>query len=309
MLDAKVLVISNHHRTSLFFETTIKRLLNAGVAGVLLLETGGGAPLSGLTSSMESLVLGGHISYMGVGRINNQITYDQGMQRLHKATTQWTNYDVVLLIDNDCFLSDVKHLERYVAEFIHGGYDFASHLVRPEDYEGLEFGDNCIAEVPHDRQKFLPSDIHPGFVPSPHWENSYTLISESMWKAVSTESLSHSRRWIREMHEKGAKFGAHKANYRWVYSHFGDEWFHVGQLMSCYYDLVKVNLNYDPNSEMSAARFGYFAAQERSYGEIYHETDKAKLRRFYNHFGGKDAVLAAWDKLTENTCMQNWEIL
>jgi len=110
------------------------------------------------------------------------------------------------------------------------------------------------------------------------------------------------------MYELGAKFGAHRCNHRLTFSHFGDEWFHVGALMASYYRVIKVDLNVDPSSIIEASRIGYFAAQERHYGEIYHDIDKAKLQRFYNHFGGKSAVLSAWDELTKDTCMQDWVV-
>ena len=63
-----------------------------------------------------------------------QSTYDNSMVELKKAVTK-EECDYILLLDNDCFLSDINHLTRYITEFVRDDYDFACHLVTPDYYK------------------------------------------------------------------------------------------------------------------------------------------------------------------------------
>jgi hypothetical protein len=230
------------------------------------------------------------------------------MVRLKKAISpedkRFAGHEVILLIDNDCFLSGTEHLDKFLYDFVKGDYDFACHHVSRHDYKGYQF-EGCIAPVPD--QKFGPANIYPGFVPIPHWENAYLLIRKELWDRLSEDDVSHTRKWIKAVVREKAKLGAHRAEYRATHTHFGDEWFHVGNLMNYYNKIDSGDARgFRHDSGLDMSRLGYFVAQADIYSiDIYPQTQRRNLLKIVTSHG-KNHVLAAWERLTEGTCMQTW---
>lgn len=298
MRDSTI-ILSNHHRRSPYFEDTLRRLHNDGWT-VWVQETGG---------AKWGQCQGPYAEHINSGTKS----YDQAMILWKRALRQWQQagkldrVDRILFLDNDCFLSGTNHLQKYIQDFIDGGYDFASHHVSEDCYNDHVFeGDSCIAEVKN--QTFEPADIYPGFCPNPHWENAYMLITKELYNKLSEADVGHGRKWIKAMVREGAKLGAHKAEYRLRYSHFGDEWFHVGNLMHYYYKIERGDLSFSPDSELDMSRLGYFNSTVRAkfkqwFGPV---TNTVRLP-IANEHGNYERSLEAWDNLISGTCMENWE--
>jgi len=279
-----VLVISNHHRRSLYFEDTMKRIYDGGYKDIIIQETG---------SRRWGDYKGPCQQYLNA----NSIPYDQGMINFkqHLKYTL-THYDTILLVDNDCFISDTNHLNQYIQDFRDGGYDFACHHVSASCYTDEYKFQGCIAPVP--KQEILPATVYPFFVPEPHWENAYLLIKTDMWNKLTLDDVSHGRKYIKALVREGAKLGAHRANYRSGFTHYGDEWFHVGNLMAFYYRLEK-GQPFNEDSELEMSRLGYFFKMEEQYpGSV--------LSKLSNYNQLKDKAIVAWERLVKDTCMANW---
>lgn len=288
-----ILLISNHHRRSPFFESSMRRLWDDGFQNVIIQNTGGGE----------------FCNYAGPAREifnSSQIPYDSGMVNF-KARLANESCDAIALMDNDCFLGGTEHFKRYVEDFISGGFDFACHFIQAGMYAGLTEKHGCIYKVP--QVKMLSSDVFPFIVPEPHFENAYLLISKQMWDRLSSDDVSHGRKFIAALVREKAKFGAHEAKYVGSHSHYGDEWFHVGNLMSYYHHVESGSIDcVSSGSQLDKSRLGYFAVMEDSYGEIYPASYKASLDRFYQRLGGRDQCRSAWNELTKDTCMMDWKI-
>jgi hypothetical protein len=296
MIDkSRILIISNHHRRSLFFEDTMRRLHNNGFKRIFIQETG-------------NLSYG---PYKGPSRKHWSIkekSYDKGMVSFRKRITKRNdNIDVILYIDNDCFLGNIENFITYLNEFISGNYDFTCHFADPSHYQDYKFNNSLIQQVKN--QKILPAKIYPGVVPNPHWENSYMLIKKECWDKLSENDISHGRLFIKALVREKAKIGVHKASYKLRYSHYGDGWFHVGNLMKYYYAVENLNLKgISLTSKYSLARFGYFIAQSNIYGsQIYPSSIRANLSVICRKAGGRQKVLDNWNSLVEETCMRNWK--
>jgi hypothetical protein len=213
---------------------------------------------------------------------------------------------IICLIDNDCFLESAGVLDNYVQDFEDGKFDWAAHHVGAREYgDHYCFDDSSIAVCP--KQEFVmdPSGPWPHFAPHPHWENSFLLIRRSIWNQLNKYHLSHSRIWIMAVHNKGAKMGAHKASYRWNYTHFGEGWFHVGNLMR-FYKKIEANQRFNQESNIEMSRLGYFLA----WAELYPERTPSLLTRYLNELEDevKDKARSGWQELIADTCMENWEV-
>jgi len=279
-----LLVITNHHRRIPFFEDTARRLKEAGCS-ILIQETGGGEWGSYAGPVDRHIVYGPQ-------------SYDQSMVYLAKENSYISQFPYILFLDNDCFLSGTEYLEKYLVEFIKGGYDFASHVVGAED-DAKYRSPFLITEVTD--QRFVDCNVYPHFSLSPHWENSFTLMKSSLWCDLPCEVLGHTRRWLHKIHAMGGKMGAHQANYR-GYTHFGPEWFHVGNLMRYFYFIEAGQMeNFSPESSLDLSRLGFFLAQEKIYPGPYRE------ELYSLPYGLRSRALLEWERLTEGTCMQEWK--
>lgn len=299
MIDkSKIVFVSNYYRHSFFFKDTIRRILNSGY-DVVIQSTGGSNEFGtlNLTHPQLSVVNAGNKSY------------DAGVVSL-KENINFSKYDYIILLDNDLFMSSIVEMEEYIGEFIGGGYDFACHLVGEKYSNMYDYGNKHIAEVKD--QAFLPPELidQPDILtPSPHWENAYLIVRREMWDKMSSLDVSHHRRFIHAVHRENAKLGSHKANYRWGFTNWGREWFHVGHLMSYYLYLEGKNIEkFDRDSEFDLFRAGYFFAQEEKYGPgIYSSKINESLMMLEKHIGGKSKALDVWNKYIKDTCMENWE--
>jgi hypothetical protein len=217
----------------------------------------------------------------------------------------------IIHLDNDCFLSDTNELEEYIEEFIAGDYDYACHLVSQAVADQFK-SDSHICHVTNQSIVYLDDSGIPS--PFPHYENAYQIMKKSMWDRLSVEEVGHHRKFIAALHKQGAKMGAHKASYLWDYTNWGKEWLHIGHIMEKHISLegssTQELTKYNKNSDFDRFRAGYFAAQERYYGsKIYSDRMHSRLQIYYAHFGGKDIVLDAWDRICRGTCMENWRVV
>jgi hypothetical protein len=291
-MEDKVTIVSNHHRRSLFFESTMQRLSDAGFKKIVIQNTGAG-PMGNYQGPSSKIINLG------------QSTYDNGMIKL-KQTLSNDDSEYIVLIDNDCFLSDTNHFKEYLNDFEKGNYDFACHFIGAHLYTDDYVFKGSLAPVTD--QKILPADVFPWIVPDPHWENAYLIIRRSMWDKLSVDDVSHGRKYIAALVRENAKLAVHKALYVGTHSHYGDEWFHVGALMRHYHLIESKKLGQvSVESPFDKARLGYFIFQEEIYGDIYPGNIKQNLEAFYTKLGGKDSCLTAWKELIKGTCMEGWQ--
>ena len=234
------------------------------------------------------------------------VSYDGGMMNFKAITDHHKNdlnYDCLYFIDNDLFLTNVDELQGYIDEFREGDYDLVCHLVSKKQQDDYSFEDGrVISHVPE--IDFVHGDVVPA--PTPHWQTTHWLMSRRLWDALQVDEVGHHRKLVYAAHKLGAKFGSHYANYRDKLTAWGEEWFHIGNLMLYYYHVENASIHRcrtDKPSDMF--RIGYFAAQTRAYGdEIYPQHIRNNLRQVYKHMGGRNAVLGLWDKWTASTCME-----
>jgi len=299
MQKDRLLILSNHYRRSAFFEDTIRLLYDAGYQNVWIQDTG-------------------HETwgpYQGPSRIYDKpghYTYDSGMVNLKNQIPRGSGpCDVILFIDNDCFLNNLDNFQTYLQEFLDGGYDYACHFAHPCYYKNYRFEGKEI--LPVNNQTFHPSDDKPGFAPDPHWENAYMLIAKSTWDALTPQEMSHGRLWTRGLVRTGARLGTHSCKYKLSFSHFGPGWFHVGNLMGTHIALekmIKVERKFNPESRMNMARLGYFIVQRDIYGkDIYPKYINGNLNQIIKMVGGRQIAIDAWEQLVSGTCMEHWEKL
>lgn len=285
-------IISNHYRRSNFFEQSMTRLFKDGFKNIVIQNTGQG----------PNSVYRGPAAHF----VNYQnSSYDAGMAHFKTLPIDQGDHDVIVLLDNDLFFSGTDLFRDRLEAFSASDLDFSSYFVSPSSYDGRIIKNKYFYEVTD--QKFEPSEHYPYFFPEPHWENAFLMIKKSMWKKLTSEDVSHGRLWLKALARENAKMAAHKVSYRGSHSHYADDFFHVGHLFS-YYNYVETNQinRFSPDSEFDLQRLGYFAAQERSYGECYHEDFKNSLHAIYNHVGGVERALDAWDKHTLGTVMEGW---
>lgn len=297
----RVLVISTHYKRSGFFETTVRRLLNDGFF-VAVLDTGNGS-------------FGGRFS-VSVMRHKNLFTFSTNPTSYDGSMIEWkTKFlpmfqpppDYIVYIDNDLYLSGTEELKQYLTEFVSKDIDFASHLVREDVRRRYSF-------APGEQIALVDNMvIHPGEIPTPepHFESSYMIIKHSLWEQLSTEDVGHMRKFITSISNHNAKIGAHYADYLWNYSAWGREWFHVGDIMNRYGQLDGSQPFRHTGSEYDLFRVGYFAAHEKYYpgsSILSAPQVKDRLVELYNLVGGKKEALACWDRISQNTCLQNWKV-
>jgi hypothetical protein len=289
IMKSDFVVVSNHHRRSLFFEDSMRHLWLDGYRNILVQETG--------SESWGPYQGPGDTVHLGTR------AYDQGMVQL-KRTLANRDWKVMLLVDNDCFLSGATEVNRFVAAFLDGNYGFASHHVSADSYKDYyDYSNGPIAHVTD--QKFIPADIYPGFCPDPHWENAYTLITRDAWDKLSEDDVSHTRKWFKALHENGEKMGAHKAKYRLIYTHYGDEWFHWGNLMAYYYRLER-RQPFSPESKLDMSRLGYFLKQDEYYGPTHPQKVDSYLNELEDKY--REQAIEAYTELVKDTCLDRWSI-
>jgi hypothetical protein len=295
MIDkSKVLVITNHCRRLPFFDATLKRIIADGYKNVIIQNTGGGGPLATIDPELY-----GSCAVYNIGHTS----YDNGMLHFKtKHIAPGNDFEYILYIDNDLYLSSVQHLERYLSEFDRDRYDYACHFISSDMYNDLEYDLNCIAEVKS--VDFIDTDIYPGFIPSPHWENSYMIIKKSLWDNLSEDAIFHGRKWIKEMHKLGAKLGAHKANYRGKYSHFGNQWFHIGNFMNYFGAIETNNLTvFKEDDTIAMSRLGLLMKQYQMFGwRVYPAEFNNTFMKLWDEYCRP--AEESFNKLVRDTCIE-----
>lgn len=216
------------------------------------------------TDTLDRLGFAGyHVIYQDT----STISYDQGMVNFKTKDMLW-NFDIVAFIDNDLFMSGTEYFTRLLNDFISGGYGFCSYLVSDADWHYTL--DGLIAPVTDQSYKET-NDIYK-FCPVPHWENAYMFLTRELWEKLTPDDLANSRNMIRAIHNSGAKMGTHKAGYKLTYSHFGPEWFHVGNLMKYYYIMENMDLSkLDLESDIDTSRIGLLLEQRNKYGRDFYQ--------------------------------------
>jgi hypothetical protein len=131
-------------------------------------------------------------------------------------------------------------------------------------------------------------------------------MNRDIWDRLQPQDMSNTRMWLKRTHELGGKFGAHKANYRFQFTHFGDGWFHFGNLMVFLYAIEQGDESrFHVSSDIDMSRLGFLQWQERVYGsETYPHAIRENLRRILT---GKERIAEeAWGRLSSGTCMEHW---
>lgn len=285
-----VLIVSHYHRSLGFFEDTMKMLWGHGFNNVVIQQTSD-INLSKYNGPCKTLISLG------------QSTYDRSMIELKKVIKNEI-CDYILLLDNDCFLSNINHLKQYLNEFIRDNYDFSCHLVSPDYYLTHPVG-GVIHQIIN--QKFVPCSDYPGFIPDPHWENSYLLIKKSSYDKLSEEDVSHGRKFIAALLREKMKIGAHYANHRMTYTHFGDEWFHIGNLMQYIFALEQNNIYFfKKDSDIDKSRLGFIQHHNTKYPNLANDNINKNLKLAIDYVGGQTEVDISYGKLIKNTIMEDY---
>lgn len=283
----KLIIAANHHRRSLYFEDTIKLFPSTQV---VIQETGAKSVWG------EFGVKGDNIHYINTPE---QITYDESMTRFRDILMQF-DWDMVAFLDNDLFLTATNYFYKTLIQMETDGFDFVSYFENGSE-GNYEFNE-LIAPV-YD-QSYREVQEFPGFKPVPHWENAYMFLSRELYQKLSKDDLSNSRKMIKAIHSNGAKMGTKKRECRTTYSHFGDEWLHIGNLMKYYYIVESYDISniykYDP---VGLIRIGYFLAHEKKYGKTFPEYLCQSYRSIANKMG-KESVEKAWKDFIGGTCLE-----
>lgn len=293
-MDPKdIIVATNHHRYMPCFRDTMQRLWDNGFKRIWIQETGNGA-WGWYDGPCEWVQRAG------------LIPYDQGMMRFKGAIHSGITAKAIFFIDCDCLISDTEEFFGFISDFERGGYSYSCHHTSADSYNPSYVYDGCIAHVTD--QKFVPDGGEYGFRPEPHWENTYALVSKDMWDRLGPEDVSNTRVWFRAMHRLGGRLGAHKAEYRLQYTHFGKSWFHFGNLMAFFYAVENLDLSKFPlESDVAMSRLGFFAWQEKVYGtSMYPEWICGNLHRILGTDGRAHRAEQAWNTLRAGTCMDSW---
>jgi hypothetical protein len=289
------ILISSHHRRSLFFEKGIKLLVDK--YPLILQNTE--------NSDHGFGEFGLHHPNITIHKNNKQMSYDESMVQF-KSILKDYSFDNLVFLDNDIFFTNTKYFEAQLKEFVDDNYDYCCHFIGPYErmMNEIDFGQYGMRQVKE--VKFTPWEYYPYFAPAPHWENAFMFISKRLWDALTPDEVSHGRKFIRATFEKGFKMGTRKCNYRGTYTHFGDGWFHVGALMSYYYRLEILNPDgLDVKSSTDMARIGYFIVQRNIFGkDIYSERINSNLNVICLLLGGENIPLNAWNEHIKGTCME-----
>jgi len=318
MSKDRFLIISNHHRPIPFFDTTITRILNAGFNRIIIQNTG--------------LYNWTNFSALNVQTVNLQChtNYFNGMVQFSRTlSSNKDNFDYIVLVDNDLFLSDNKAFTEILFEVREKSYGWCGFYTHPHYYDNIPLEYSRLTadgpkQIIYSSQEEVPflhsSPICPNNYPYPYWENALLVIRGDVWDRLTPEDWSHGRRTIKAVSEMDVPLGVFKAEFSSVRSDkskrfgvttYGDEWFHFGDLISFYYAIEEGNLTNVrlEDNRYTRARIGMFAACQELYGsDCFSKLVTKNLPAFYSRFGGKQKVLNDWCRLIEETPMENWTV-
>lgn len=314
----EVLVICNHHRKLPFFEEGIRHLQRGGYNRFLILNTGLEPWTKFSMSGVETYDAGSHLNYF-----QGCILYKDLLETRHR------DVKYIVHLDSDLFLTDHEHFTTYLNEVDSGNFDFASYYSHNYHLESYahNFGTAIAAAIPQQILDYSPdpdviwdSAACPGVFPWPYWENSYLVITREMWDRLSRNDVSHGRWWIKSMMEKRAKMAVLRTSYltseryrrghngtRPV-THYGREWFHIGDYTYYYYAMESGNYGIFPRFDRSfytQVRVGLMLSAARTYGLASLPAPVAdNLSRSAEMAGGEVACLKAWRETIQGTCME-----
>lgn len=179
---------------------------------------------------------------------NENDNYDNGVAKIADLVRNM-EWDIIHFVDNDCFISDTTYIKQTLKDFADSPLGFVSYFENGygNDYTKYKFK-GTIAEVKN--QTFIKK--YPFMKPS--WENAMMMFKREAWKQIT--DFSTMEKIIPELWGKGVRFGVKKVEPRLRFSHKGEGFFHMGNLMKYYYMLV--NDEEIPIDEISKARIGYF---------------------------------------------------
>jgi hypothetical protein len=294
------LLFSIYHRPNMFYEDSLHRLLDAGFQ-IIVLNTGVSSFYPDLKLRHPRLV------YIKT----SPTSYDGGMMELHRAgvLNQFGAKNIVH-IDNDLFLSGTNEIKEYLEEFEVGQFDFAGHLVSQAVCNQYNYGSRQLALVDN-LQITTPSNPDDIPTPIPHWETSFMILKLSLWNDLTTAEVGHMRRFVVGMATRKARMASHRATYRWDYSAWGQEWFHLGHIMEKYYRLENnTPFSYDPTGSFDKFRIGWFLYHDKIYPDsdvFTHPHVRERLEELMLYFGGKKIVAEAFTEIAQDTPLGKWQ--
>ena len=179
---------------------------------------------------------------------NENDNYDNGVVKLSQVVRSM-EWDILHFIDNDCFITDTKYIKQTLKDFEESDLGWVSYFENG-------YGNDCnkyeykgtIAEVTD--QKFIKD--YPFMQPS--WENAMMMFKREAWELIT--DYSDLQKWFPEMISKGVRVGVKKIEPRLKYSHKGDGFIHIGNLLPYSYKIDKgeqIEIN-----EITKPRIGYF---------------------------------------------------
>lgn len=287
----KVLCITIHHRPIGHFYATQSALYENGYKNWLIVNTGRPEDSSKLHGSILNLP---------------NSSFDAGLEaaRIYTDRYETTDWDYVLLIDNDCFTRNSSYIDWLVKEATDHKADFVSHM---ENSDGPSRTDPSINGIKEQAVQVHTTEEYPYVRPIPHWENSLTLIKFSLWKSIESKRFSHTRMLFVKMAESNAKmFHNHQVTYPGNLTHHTPGWFHIGGLMRIYYAVEQGNYLAVSDSDNDLARLGFLVRDKQLYPDTYTQTMHQAITNMCNQHGGEALCLDRWYKYTKNTIMENW---
>lgn len=179
---------------------------------------------------------------------NRGDNYDNGVVKLVEII-KYMDWDILHFIDNDCFITDTTYIKQTINDFENSDLGWVSHFENGygNDYKKYNFK-GTIAEVTD--QTFIPE--YPFMKPS--WENAMMMFKRSAWDIIT--DYSDLQKWFPELIKKGVRVGVKKVEPRLKYTHKGEGFVHIGNLLPFYYKVEngeKIEIN-----EITKPRIGYF---------------------------------------------------
>ena len=294
----KVIFVTCHYRRSLFFEETVKMITEAGYKWLIQDTYLNPDPHFG-----EFSVSNSNIEIIPSDHANMWV--DECMLG-YKNILKNRDWDVMVHIDNDMFITGMKHMIDYINEFIDGGYDYCSYFTKPN--KTYTFDDSIIVNLRELNKVPLPNFPH--LTPEPNFESAYKLTSRRAWDQLTDDNFKDGRLGILAFYDNGSKMGVRSANFKYGWTHYGEEWLHMGNHFN-YYDKIQTNdiTSLKPDREYDVAKIGYFLAQKVHFGSgIYSELINNNLKTICNHLGGEQNVIDGWNTFVEGTTMNKWRI-
>lgn len=179
---------------------------------------------------------------------NGTDNYDNGVVKLAEIL-KGMEWGIVHFIDNDCFISDTRYINKTLKDFEESELGFVSYFENGwgNDYHEYDFNGKSITEV---KDQIFTRE-YPFMKPS--WENAMMMFKREAFDRVT--DWSDMNIYLPELWRKGVRFGVKKVEPALKYSHKGEGFIHVGNLMAYVYKMEggeKIEVN-----EITKPRIGY----------------------------------------------------